>query len=275
MLDPRGAKLACQRAVPPLTAVIITLEDDPDPARTIGGVAFADEVLVIEAGADAPATSSDTVRGTRVLKHALGRDGPTTRWAVAEARHDWVLYLQAGEEVTPDLAVAIRTLLARGDPPCAAYHLEVATVFMGRPLHGRTIGLRTEIRLFDRRKVRWGGAPALAQVVASGEVGRLPGAVQRRAVRNVSDGIARMNTQSTAAAAGIAMGGRSPGGFALVAGTARQFLCTYVRDGNFRNGFPGLAWSCLQAFGSAMTLMKAREVVAEDAPGAGTSRDPR
>jgi hypothetical protein len=264
-----------------LSAVIICRDEHQDVERSIRAMSFADEVLVIDAGPAERALEVPGWFGARVLKHAFDGDGSVKRWAVAETLHEWVLCLEADEEVTPELAESIRTLLARGEPSHVAYRFRFVTTFMGRPLRHGGDSSRHQIRLFDRRRAEWISAPLLAEVVPSGTVGELRGVILRHAVRDLSDSIAQMDANSSLAALDLAMSGRRPSGLAIVMTATFQFLRHYVLAQSFRDGFPGLAWSFMRAVGSAMNYMKARELMtgSRSEPGprnaGGTGRLPR
>jgi len=255
--------------MPGLSAVIIAHDEKQDVARAIRAVSFADEVLLMDAGPTERIMEVPGPLHARVVKHAFEGDGPTKRRAVAEAAHDWVLCLDADEEVTPELAAAIRELLAGGQPTCAAYRFRFVTAFMGRPLTHGAASNRYPVRLFDRRRAEWSSAPVAAELGLSGIEGHLPGAVLHHALRDLSDSIAKMDTESSLAALGVAMSGRCPGGLAIVLTAAFQFLRHYVLKQSFRDGFPGLAWSFVRAVESSMKYLKARELVACSGSGPG------
>lgn len=249
--------------MPRLSAVIISRDVKQDVTRAIRTVLFADEVLVMDAGSAERIPEASLPTGARVVRHAFEGDGPTRRRAVAEAAHDWVLCLDADEELSLELAAAMRELLAGAGPSFAAYRFRRVTAFLGRPLMHGVDSNGLAIRLFDRRRAAWSTAPVLAEVESSGPVGRLPGAVLQHVLRDLSDGIASMDAESSLTGLELAMTGRRPGAPTIVLTAAFQFLRHYVLKQGFRDGFPGLAWAFLKAVGAAMKYLKAREVLAE------------
>jgi glycosyltransferase involved in cell wall biosynthesis len=252
--------------MPRLSAVIITRDEERDVARTVGALGFADEVLVVDSGSADGTVEVCRSLGARVLQHPFQGFGPQKRWAVEQAAHDWVLCVDADEVVTPELAAAIRALLAGGEPPCAAYRFRFLTMFMGRPLAHGPISRRLHVRLFDRRRARWTDVPVHEQVVTDGPVGELAGAVQHYTVRDLSESIGKMDAYSTLAAAELVRRGKRRGALGLVFTPPLQFLRHYLLLQNFRNGIPGLAWSFMNAMGSIMKYLKARELEAPRAP---------
>lgn len=248
--------------MPRLSAVLITRNEERDVPRTLRALGFADEVLVVDSGSTDRTVEVCRALGARVLSHEFQGFGAQKRWAVAQAAHDWVLCVDADEVVTPELAAAIRALLAGAEPALPAYRFRFKTAFMGRVLEHGPVSRRLHVRLFDRRRAGWTEAAVHEEVVAQGEVGTLPGAVLHHTVRDLSESIAKMDAYSTLGAAELARRGKRRSALGLLLTTPFQFFRHYVLHQNFRNGVPGLAWSLMNAVGSAMKYLKARELEA-------------
>jgi glycosyltransferase involved in cell wall biosynthesis len=248
--------------MPRLSVVIITRNEEVDVSRTLQAVSFADEVLVVDSGSTDRTVAQCRSMGARVLQHEFHGFGQQKRWAVEQAVHDWVLCVDADEVVTPQLADAIRVLLDRGEPPCSAYRFRFLTVFMDRLLEHGPVSRRRHVRLFDRRRAGWSSVPVHEQVESDGEVGELPGAILHYTVHDLSESIGKMDAYSTLAAAELVRRSKRRSTVALVLTFPVQFVRHYLLNQNFRNGIPGLAWSLLNALGSAMKYLKARELEA-------------
>ncbi|HVO17679.1 MAG TPA: glycosyltransferase family 2 protein [Anaeromyxobacter sp.] len=258
--------------MPSLSAVIVTLNEEKDIARTVQALSFADEVLVVDSGSTDRTVELCQSLGARVLFHAFQGYGAQKRWSVEQAAHDWVLALDADEVVSPELGRAIRALLDAGEPPCAAYRICFPTVFMGSPLRHGPMSQRWKIRLFDRRRAAWSPARVHELVQADGPVGEVEGIALHYTTRDLSDGLQKLDHYSTLAGAELFRRGRRRGLLLLLLTFPAQFLRHYLLQRNFRNGVPGMAWSTLSALGSVMKHLKAWELetAARGAPAAGT-----
>jgi glycosyltransferase involved in cell wall biosynthesis len=245
-----------------ISAVIIARNEERDIGRTIAALPFVDEVLVVDSGSCDRTVEISRSLGARTLQHPFEGYGPQKAWAVGRAAHDWVLCLDADEVVTPELAAAIEKVQARERPSCAAYRFRFVTVFMGRPLLHGPVSRRFHVRLFDRRLAGWTNAAVHEQVVARGPVGELPGQVLHYTVHDLSESLGKLDAYSTLGAIELVRRGRRRGGVALALTAPVQFFRHYVLHQNFRNGVPGLVWSLMNAMGSVLKHVKARELEA-------------
>ena len=91
-----------------LSAVIITLNEEANLTRTLASVAWADEIVVLDSG------STDRAREIAQSFHAKFLVEPWKGFAaqknsaLAKANGDWILSLDADEEVEPALADEIK-----------------------------------------------------------------------------------------------------------------------------------------------------------------------
>jgi len=248
----------------PISAVVITRDEERDIGRTLDALAFADEIVVVDSFSTDRTVDICRARGARVLSEPFRGYGPQKRFAVAQATHDWVLCIDADEVVDPELADAVHALLG-GEvaPSCAAYALSFRTVFMGTPLlHGAR---ETHVRLFDRRRAAWSDARVHERVVHDGPIGRLPGFVLHESTRDVAETLEKLNQYTSRAASDL--GGRPPRGVgSLLLSGAWHFFRHFVVKRQFLNGVPGFGWSMLFAVGSLVKHLKAYEVAADAEP---------
>ena len=195
----------------PLSLIVITRDAAHELAACLASAPFAAEVLVVDSG-----SSDDTVAlarrcGARVVLHAWEGYGPQKNFAVGQARHDWVLCIDADERVSPELAAAVAALLGAGTPPAAAYAVARRNRFLGRWLaHGEGYP-DWNVRLFDRRHARWSDDPVHEHVVADGPVARLTGDLLHASAESIDAYIAKQNRYTSLQAEAMHARGRARG----------------------------------------------------------------
>jgi glycosyltransferase involved in cell wall biosynthesis len=159
----------------PVSVVVAARNEEDNMAGCVDSVRWANEVLVADHG-----STDDTVRlaqsgGATVL---TASDAPTIgalrNIAIARARNEWVLAVDADERGTPELAERIaRTVLA---PQHEAYRVPRRNFFLGGEVrHGGWESDRP-VRLF-RRTLRYNDSKVHEHVLVTGSVGELDGAL--------------------------------------------------------------------------------------------------
>ena len=163
-----------------------------------------------------------------------------------QASHDWVLCIDADERVSERLRESICAVLPategspRGAPTLATYRLSRCNKFMGRYLkHGEGYPDWC-LRLFDRRRARWSDDPVHEKVIATGEVGSLPGDLLHESAESLDAYLAKQNRYSTIAAeAALAQGRRATVAHLLLSPLLRFAKFYFFRLG-LLDGLPGL-----------------------------------
>lgn len=141
----------------PITLLVMTLNEAHSVARCLDSVPFAAEKIVVDAGSTDDTAAIAQSHGARVVRQDWLGFGPQRNFATTLAAHDWILFLDADEALTPELAAEFgRRLpdLLRSDAAGAV--LRRAAIYMGapmrwyRPMMGEQLG-----RFYHRRRARW------------------------------------------------------------------------------------------------------------------------
>jgi glycosyltransferase involved in cell wall biosynthesis len=180
----RGTRHPLAGAGQGLSAVIITLNEEDRIGECLESVAFCDERVVVDAHSTDRTRELAAANGARVLE----RDWPGYRsqkeFAVAAAKNDWVLCLDADERVSPELRAEIEALRARGFRGIAGASMRRRTWFFGAPLRFGTPAPDRLTRLFDRRRGGWRGRQVHEYAAADGPVARLRGRLHHHPYRS-------------------------------------------------------------------------------------------
>lgn len=224
--------------MPPLSAVLITRNAASQLESCLESLSFCDEILIVDSG-----SSDDTVaiaqrRGARVVETHWRGFGPQKRFAVEQARYDWVLCIDADERVSDPLRDAIRTVMAK--PGYDAYAFPRCNRFLGRYLrHGEGYP-DWSLRLFDRRHARWSDDAVHEKVLSDGAVGRLQGDLLHDSAETLEHYLEKQNRYTTLAAEAAWTRNKRIGAARLLLSPALRFIKFYFLRRGFRDGVPGL-----------------------------------
>jgi glycosyltransferase involved in cell wall biosynthesis len=242
----------------PLSLIVITRDAAPDLADCLASASFAADIVVVDSG-----SSDDTVAiagraGARTFERAWSGFGPQKNFAVAQARHDWVLCVDADERVTPELAAAVRSLFERGPATAAAYAIARRNRFLGRWLaHGEGYP-DWNVRLFDRRQAGWTDDPVHEHVTTRGRVVRLEGDLRHASAESIEAYIAKQNRYTSLQAEAMHARGERASALRIACSPFARFVRFYVLKLGFLDGVAGFAHVAIGAFASFLKYAKLR-----------------
>lgn len=138
-----------------LSCTIIAKNEGDRIARCLDALkGLADDIVVVDSGSSDGTVRIAEAAGARTFFRAWDGFGPQKRFAEDQARHDWILNLDADEVLTRELAEEIRALLS-STPPLKAYRFRQVTVYPGRDKPRLFADYHNYVRLYDRRAVRF------------------------------------------------------------------------------------------------------------------------
>lgn len=242
----------------PVSVVIITYNEALRLAPCLQSVAFASEIVVVDSGStdDTPALASQ--HGARVVHQPWLGYGAQKQFAVDQARHDWVLCLDADERVSDELRAAIQAVLAQ--PALSAYRMPRRNRFLGRWLaHGEGYP-DYNLRLFDRRVARWTTDTVHEHVMTPQPVGTLHGDLLHESQESLEQYLAKQNRYTTLQAQRLFERGATSSVWRMVASPLLRFIKFYVVRQGFRDGVPGLVHIAIGCWNSFIKYAKLREL---------------
>jgi glycosyltransferase involved in cell wall biosynthesis len=245
--------------VPRLSVTIITKNEAARIGGAIDSVAWADEIVVVDSESTDETVSIAASHAARVITRAWPGYIDQKNYAASIAAHDWILSLDADERVTPELAAALRALLAR-DPEHAAYRIPRVTWHLGRWIRTTDWYPDEQLRLYDRRAAEWTGRYVHEAVTVRGSVGRLPGELQHFAFDDLADHLETINRYTTFAARQMYESGRRSGVLQLAVHPAFAFVRNYILRRGILDGSVGLVVSIMNSYYVFLKFAKLREL---------------
>jgi glycosyltransferase involved in cell wall biosynthesis len=174
----------------PLSVVILTKNEEDRLPAALASVAFADEIIVADTGSTDGTLDVARAQGARVIP--IGWEGfvGSRNRSLAEARHDWVLVLDADERVTEALRSEILAVLENDDPAVSGYRMPRLSYFLARPVRHGTWYPDFKLRLGRRsRGLRAEGGRVHETLEVDGTVARLATALVHHPYRDLSDAL--------------------------------------------------------------------------------------
>jgi glycosyltransferase involved in cell wall biosynthesis len=231
-----------------LSVVLITLNEAANLPRTLASVRELGEIIVVDSGSIDATLEIARSFGARIFSEPWKGFGAQKNSAIGHATGDWILSLDADEEVSPGLALEIQALLA-GEPAFCAYRIPRLNHFLGHPLRHGGYWPDPKLRLFRHGAARFEEPPVHETMQmtgqADGPVGLLKGHLIHHCYPTLSDYIEHMNRYSTIAAQALVDSGRAGRSWPWLVWNAHlnpaaTFLYNYVFRLGFLDGREGL-----------------------------------
>jgi glycosyltransferase involved in cell wall biosynthesis len=223
----------------PISATIITRNEECNIEGALQSLGWANEIVVVDSGST-DRTIEICRRFTSLVFHREWTGFVDQKnFAVEKATHDWIFSLDADERPSPDLCGEIGRMRSAGFA-ATGYRIPRLAYFMGRWIRHGDWYPDAQLRLFDRNHGRWQGGHLHESVRLDAQPALLKGEIFHYTYRTLSDYLKRLEVYSRLAAADYQERGKTAGGIKLLANPALTFLKAYLLKRGFLDGLPGL-----------------------------------
>lgn len=221
-----------------LTATLITSNEEQNLPRVLASLAgLADEILVVDSGSTDRTCEIARQRGARVLSRAFTDFAEQKNFAAAQAANDWILSLDADEELSRELRESLRAWKQQA-PAEVAYEFARRASYLGGWIRHSGWYPDRKVRLYRRDRCRFVGR-VHESVEVDGLVGRLDGELYHYTVRTFDEHAAKVDFYTTLAAEQLFAAGRRRWRLAMLLAPPWTLLRTFVMQMGFLDGSRG------------------------------------
>lgn len=173
-------------AHPLLSAFVLTRNEERNIERCLASLDFCDELVLLDAE-----SSDRTVEIARRFTDMVWIEpwrgfSAQRELAVTRCRGEWILWIDADEVVTAELADAIRKAIGASSAGHAGYEVRRRVHYLGAWIDHGGWGDDWVLRLFRRDAGRFSGARVHERVVLRGSSARLSGVLEHYSYRDLS-----------------------------------------------------------------------------------------
>ncbi len=247
----------------PLSAFIIAKnEADRITAPIKSVIDWVDEVIVIDSGSTDDTVAVAEKLGACVIQNDWPGYGPQKRFGEDQCRNDWLLNLDADEEITPALAQEIQGKFADNSYLKAdAWRIMIRDVFAHESEPAPWAYGYHQIRLYDRRKGRFSQSTVHDTVrpEEGARLDNLTGIMAHRSDRSLEFQVGKYNRYSDMQVTDMQARGRKLPRFRLLTEFPVSFFKGYFLRRYYRYGWWGLVLAVNYAHGRFLRVAKAYE----------------
>jgi glycosyltransferase involved in cell wall biosynthesis len=241
----------------PLSAIIITRNEEANLPDCLASLAFARELIVVDSGSTDATVKLAEQAGARVLRTPDWPGfGPQKNRALDLATQPWVLAIDADERVTPQLRDEILAVVNGAGPQADAWSMPRRSSYCGQYMAHSGWYPDRVTRLFKRGAARFSDDVVHERLVASGRPASLQNDLLHASFPDLESVLDKMNRYSSAGAERMLREGRSGSlGQAVLRGLW-AFFRTYVLQRGFLDGRMGFALAVSNAEGTYYRYLK-------------------
>lgn len=248
----------------PLSVFIITKNEDDRIHRAINSVkGWVDEIIVVDSGStDNTVEIAKESGADQVLYNEWNGYGPQKTFAEKLCRNEWILNIDADEEVSPGLQKEIFNLFTSGKiAKRSAYRVAVKFLPRFKAISERSLGPEEIItRLYNKLKAGFKSSKVHDSVIVyTGRIGKLKHKLTHRCFRSFTHAIEKINFDTSMQAEDMFMKDKCPHLVRIFFEPFWTFLHAYLVERHIFLGVEGFLMSIIYGISRTTRLLKARE----------------
>ncbi len=230
-----------------VTAIVLTYNEEENIRDCMESVKWADEILVADSFSTDGTLEIVRSYGARILQNPYKNHAAQSNWAIPQAAHEWILFVDADERVTDELREEVQHLLVKG-PERDGYFIYRRNFVFGKEIkHGGWDRDKTT-RFFHRDRCRKENREVHADFKINGEPGYLKGKLLHYTYHNFDQYFEKFGRYTTWAANDLYKNGKKVSLINLFFRPAFGFMKRYILRLGFLDGALGLILAMLSAF---------------------------
>lgn len=241
-----------------LSVIIITKNESQHIGRCLQSVAWADEVIVFDSGSTDNTVEICKQFGATVFITDWPGFGPQKQRALDQASHEWVLSLDADEQISDELRQEIQTAMLNN--LADGFYIPRLSSYCGKQIKHSGWWPDYVLRLFKHSKGKFSEDVVHEQILVTGIINKLNHPILHEAFINPEEVLEKINSYTSLGAQKLYSKGKKANlGLAIGKGLWTFFRC-YVLQAGFLDGEEGLMLSISNAEGSYYKYLKLRQL---------------
>jgi glycosyltransferase involved in cell wall biosynthesis len=252
-----------------LSACLITFNEEENLPRVLDSVeGIADEIVIVDCGSKDRTQEIARERGVRLVTQAWTNFAEQKNAAAAAASHEWILSLDADEELSNTLRDSLSEWKKQA-PAFSVYEVARRTWYLGKWIHYSGWYPDFQRRLYRRDAARFSGI-IHESLRFGGKPGRLHGDLLHYTVRSFEEHKQKVERYTILAAQQMYAAGERNWRAARWLATPGSFLQNLLLRGGFLDGYHGALISWMAARSVWQKYGKLGQLVEEERRARGT-----
>ncbi len=242
-----------------VSVVVLAKNEEACIAECLNSLSWVDEIILVDDLSHDHTVEIASKYTDKIFSRRMDIEGKHRNWAYALAKNEWVLSLDADEQVTPELSQEIAEAVK--STRFAAYSIPLRNFIGNYWVRYGGWYPAAKVRLFKKNKFRYEEAEVHPRVFIDGACGHLKADIIHKGYPDLEHFLSSINRQSTLEAKKWVNTKRKMTLPIMVWRSVDRFFRRYLRKKGYKDGLYGFIIAYFDSFYQILSYAKYREML--------------
>lgn len=243
-----------------ISVAMITFNEEKILRKTLNSIkGLVDEIVIVDSGSTDGTEQIAREFGARFFVETWKGYGPQRNSAIDKCQGEWILNIDADEEISEDLKIEINKIVNE-EKEKKVFKINRVSVCFGKELKHGGWGTSYAIRLFEKNSGRFNDNNVHEEFVTTEKIYKIKKNIYHHTYLTMDDYFIRFNRYTTEGAKEYFKLGKKVSLFDITLNPLYKFIKMYIVRLGFLDGIPGFVIASTSAMYSMIKYFKLREM---------------
>lgn len=244
-----------------LSVAIITMNEEKILETTLNSIKdIADEIIIVDSGSTDRTEEIAKKYNAKFIYKKWSGYGPQRNYAIENCKNQWVLNIDADEEVSPALAKEIIHVINDPNEKREVFFIKTLSVCFGKKIHFGGWGAVLKLRLLKQGTGHFNANNVHEEFITNKEIFILKYKIFHHSYLTLSDYFVRFNRYTSEGALDYFNRGKKISTFKICVVPFLKFIRMYFFRLGFLDGLEGFLLACTSSMYTMVKYYKLREL---------------
>lgn len=243
-----------------LSVAIITLNEEKNLGRTLNSVKdFADEIIIVDSGSTDKTEEIAKKYNAKFYHQKWLGYGPQRNKAIDLSTSEWILNIDADEEISKDLAKVIKEI-KKNNNDYDIYKINFMSVCFNKKIKYGGWSNSYRIRLFKKSAGKFNLNDVHEEFITNNKIGKIKEFILHHSYSDLEDYFQKFNKYTTLGAIEYYKKNKKASIFSIILNPLYKFLRMYIFRLGFLDGLEGFLLAITSSLYTMVKYYKLREI---------------
>jgi glycosyltransferase involved in cell wall biosynthesis len=247
-----------------ITSVVIAFNEERNIVDCLESLRWTDEIILVDSMSTDQTVSRASLYTDKIFQRPWPGYVEQKNFGLMQASYDWILFVDADERISKELAREITDLINEKDSDCVGYNILRRSYYFSRLIkHGEWYP-DMQLRLIKKGKGVWCGGRVHEYILLKGKAGHLANPMYHYTYRDINHHLEKFNLYSSLFALDAFDRKEDVKLRYLLGWPMIRFIEGYFLKKGFKDGMPGFIIAVMQSFEVFLRYAKLWEMYRSD-----------